>query len=159
MVFTHSTAVFDVTRMYRYALIRAWGHTRSILWIMLNPSIADETILDPTVRRCLGFSEAWGFDRLTICNIFALRSTDPRALYHHTDPVGPENDDIIHANAHTADIVIAAWGVHGALAERSSHVIKNLARQGVRVHHLGLTKHGFPKHPLYLRATSVPIPF
>ncbi len=62
---------------------------------MLNPSTADETQEDPTIRRCLGFAKSWGFDRLIIVNIFAFRSTNPDALYSQVDPIGVGND-LVH---------------------------------------------------------------
>jgi len=59
-------------------------------------------------------------------------------------------DVAIRRVAFDASLVIAAWGVHGALNERGAQVTKMLQEIGVAVFCLGTTKAGHPKHPLYL---------
>ncbi len=122
---------------------------------MLNPSTADETENDPTVRRCIGFAQEWKCGSLEVVNIFAYRSTDPKKLEKVPDPVGPDNDNSILKAAHRADIVVAAWGTWGRVQDRGEAVRRLL--ESCDVHHLGLTKAGYPKHPLYLRADTKPI--
>lgn len=129
---------------------------RTVLFVMLNPSTADETKNDRTVERCERFAKLWGFDRLTVCNLFALQSTDPKALYAHPDPVGPENDQWITRSLRAADLVIAAWGNHGDHLGRGDAVLRRLAKR-TEVHVLGLNKGGQPKHPLYLRSDTRPV--
>lgn len=92
-------------------------------------------------------------------NIFALRSTDPRALYSHPDPVGPENDHAILAAAREADLVICAWGSHGKFGGRGRAVAKMLEAAGATLHRLAVTKDGQPAHPLYLRSDLTPASF
>lgn len=144
---------------YRLQLWRTWsGGGRRVLWIMLNPSTADAAVLDPTLRRCEDFSRAWGFDGFDVCNIFALRSTDPAALYRAVadaaDPVGPRNDAIIECAAREADQVLVGWGTNGALLGRGEQVARALAAAGVALFALGVNADGSPKHPLYLPARS-----
>lgn len=157
-------AVFSPDRVYRYRLGRTWGMPqpraeRRVAFVMLNPSTADETVEDPTVRRCIGFARAWGYDRLDVLNLFALRSTDPRALREHPDPVGPENDRHIADVTAVADLVIAAWGNHGALRGRGAEVFRLLVPQALC---LGVTGAGQPRHPLYVSGSAelvgVPLP-
>jgi hypothetical protein len=153
-------ARFDPTRTWRYTLTREWrtGSGRC-LWIMLNPSTADEFVLDPTIRRCVGFARAWGFQSIEVANLFALRSTDPRALYAHADPIGRDNDYYIEQAATRADRIVCAWGAHGAHLDRGRRVAAVLACVPKPVVCLGLTKDGHPKHPLYLANDTTPKPF
>jgi hypothetical protein len=143
-------AVFDATRAYRYRLWRTWDIEKPrILWCMLNPSVADEVVEDPTIRRVISFSRAWGAGGVVVCNLFALRSTDPSALRVHEDPVGPENDAHILAAHRAAARTICAWGTHGAYRNRDASVIELLQR--VRpLECLRLTKDLHPQHPLYV---------
>jgi hypothetical protein len=152
-------AIFDETRAYRFTLMRRVNEqgTGDCLFIMLNPSTADESALDPTCTRCFNFAKAWGYHRLLVANLFALRSTDPKELYTHPRPVHGQNDQIIRSLARNADLVVCAWGVHGAHMDRGPLVREVLRRDdGVTLYHLGLNKDGSPKHPLYLPNTTVP---
>jgi hypothetical protein len=127
----------------------------TLAFIMLNPSTADETDLDPTCRRCKGFAEDWGYGRLVVGNLFALRSTDPDQLYDHSDPVGPENDDHLQQICDEADMVVAAWGTHGDLHDRGREVAAMLPE----LYALDTTKAGHPNHPLYQPAEQTPTEF
>lgn len=89
-LFEQSGAAFSPCRRYRYRLWRTWGDAAPAVFVMLNPSTADEIENDPTVERCERRARAMGFGGLRVANIFSLRSTDPTALYTSDDPVGPE---------------------------------------------------------------------
>jgi hypothetical protein len=118
-------------------------------FVLLNPSTATATEDDPTIRRCIGFAERWGYPSLVVTNLFALRSTDPRALRTSRAPVGPDNDHWLMKSAMGADRIVAAWGNHGRYLKRGAKVLwLGLPRP---VYCFGLTKVGEPKHPLYLR--------
>jgi hypothetical protein len=150
-------ATFDRTRRYRYRLWRTWDRSGPrLLFIMLNPSTADAEKLDPTVRRCVGFAERWGYGSLEVANLFALRSTDAGALYQVDDPVGPENDRHIEDAVRMSACVIAAWGHHGRLRGRDEQV-QELVTRHADLSCLRRTKHGFPGHPLYLPGSLEPI--
>ncbi len=152
-------ATFDETRTYRYTLHRRWAPGgRRACFCLLNPSTADEFKLDPTLTRCLGYAQRWGFSAMEVVNIFALRSTDPAGLREHDDPVGPGNDRAIRTAARRADLLLVGWGAHGALLDRGAHVGELLAPIAAPLC-LGLTNAGAPKHPLYLRKDLEPIPF
>ena len=142
-------AIFSQCRKYRYVLRRrvGWGPS-TCLFIMLNPSTADEEQEDPTVRRCMDYVHRWGYGVLVVCNIFALRATDTAWLYRAPDPVGPENDAYILDEGSRADCVVAAWGNHGALHGRSQAVRAFLSDVVVKC--LGTNRSGEPKHPLYI---------
>ena len=151
-------AIFSPCGRYRYTLWRTWNpdNARMALFLMLNPSTADEEANDPTVTRCVRFAQRWGYRRLTVCNLFAYRATDPSKMKASDNPIGPENDDAILCAASRADIMIAAWGVHGAYLSRDQEVIRSLRPYRTKLHTLGLTKYGHPRHPLYLRSSTMP---
>ncbi|WP_047890963.1 DUF1643 domain-containing protein, partial [Micromonospora sp. RV43] len=147
-----ATATFSPCRTYRYALTRRWHPDRPLtVFVMCNPSTADAFRVDPTVARCIARARTWGTGGLLVLNLFALRSTDPKALYGHPDPVGPDNDRVIAEHftlaADPLGLVVAAWGTHGALHDRSRHVDALLRARGVRPLCLGVTRAGFPRHP------------
>lgn len=144
-------ATFSPDRVYRFGLWRRRFPGRPVaLWIMLNPSTADEFQLDPTLKRCQGFSLAWGYPNFEVCNLFGLRSTDPAGIYQAADPVGPGNDEAILDAAARANLIVVGWGNHGTHLGRNLDVRQLLAGAGHQVKCLGLTKTGQPKHPLYL---------
>lgn len=153
-------AIFSPCRKYRYALTRVFATLaspqRACLFVMLNPSTADENTDDPTIRRCVGFAESWGYSRLDVVNLFALRATDPAALLVAIDPVGFDNDRYIEFYARGADLIVCAWGAHGVLNGRSLAVTKILHDAGFALKCLGLTASGQPKHPLYIPANKQP---
>lgn len=125
----------------------------------LNPSTADEVNDDPTVRRCIGYARAWGYNSLIMANIFAFRATFPRDMKAAADPVGPENDKWLTACAREAALVVAAWGNDGAYRGRSRQVVEMMTGAGVQLMCLRITKAGEPEHPLYLPGKLRPTPF
>lgn len=144
---------------YRYRLTRVWDpSSANICWVMLNPSTADATEDDPTIRRLIGFSKAWNFGSLTVVNLYAWRATQPqdlRAAQRHAEAniVGPANNQHIGDAARSSNCLVAAWGANilsldGGLA-RASEVMGFF--QSIRpVKCLGQTTDHTPKHPLYL---------
>jgi hypothetical protein len=156
-----SSATFDPDRTYRYALTRCWDPGLAVItFVMLNPSTADAFAVDPTVRRCLDFARREGAGTLQVVNLFALRSTDPRVLCKHPDPVGALNDRFIADAATGSDLVIAGWGTHGILHGRGEVVRGILSRAGAaRLCCLRITRGGHPGHPLYIPAAAPLIDF
>lgn len=147
------SAEFSEDRRYRYNLVRVWTvHQPRLLFILLNPSTADEWVDDPTNRRGISFAHRWGFGSVVFCNLFAYRSPDPRIMKARRSPIGPDNDAWILAEAEEADKIVCGWGAHGAHRRRHQHIVKLLKE--FDLYCLGTTKHGHPKHPLYLRADT-----
>jgi hypothetical protein len=140
---------------YRYWLMRAAKSLSPVkstaLFVMLNPSTADAQLDDPTIRRCRGFAKLWDCNGLAVANLYALRSTDPAALWSHPDPVGPDNDDCLWTFAREYGDVVCAWGSN-ARPERAACVVSIMRNAGARLWCLGTTKNGSPRHPLYVRA-------
>ena len=152
-----STAIYSDCERYRYALTRIWDAqgTRAH-FIMLNPSTATEAANDPTVERCERRARALGFGGFRVTNIFAWRDTDPRGMCAAAEPVGAANDAAILEGCDWADTIVAAWGTHGAHLGRGADVAALLAETGREVYHLGLTKDGHPRHPLYIAYVQQP---
>lgn len=141
---------------YRYMLYRIWNDQLPyVMFCGLNPSTADETTDDPTIRREVAFAKAWGFGGLIKVNAYGYRSTDPKGLRDPVDPVGPDNDLAIKVYARECVLFVAAWG-NNIDEKRSFELRSMLNLQGVKVHALKQTKSLQPAHPLYLPATSWP---
>ncbi|MCT8159173.1 DUF1643 domain-containing protein [Pseudoruegeria sp. SHC-113] len=155
-----STALYSDCERYRYALTRIWDPAgRKAVFLMLNPSTATEVQNDPTVERCERRARTLGFGAFRVCNIFAWRDTDPRKMRAAADPVGLENDAAIREAAQWADQIICAWGTHGAHLNRGPQVEALLRETGLPLFHLGLSKAGHPKHPLYIAYSEAPRPW
>lgn len=168
--------IFSPCRKYRYTLWREFetsflfdgGNKMKegfVQFIGLNPSTADETKDDPTIRRCIGFAKAWGFGALCMTNLFAWRDTDPEKMKLVSCPVTEPlvklnvNNKHLLSIAKDAALVIAAWGKDGKHQYRQMLVKAEFQSNGIKLHCLGLNGDGTPKHPLYLKATTQPEPF
>ena len=149
--------ILSPDRVYRYALWRVIDPQNPLytLFIGLNPSTADETLDDPTIRRCQRFAQEWGSGALCMVNLFAFRATDPETMKRATDPIGPENDAYLFRLIKGASEVIAAWGNHGTFKGRDREVNERFGPFRC----LGINGNGTPKHPLYLKATTKPEAF
>lgn len=148
-------AVLSGCGRYRYLLTRRWADDPAVTFVMLNPSTADATTDDPTIRRCIGFAKSWGYGSLNVVNLFAFRATDPRDLLAATDPVGPRNDAFLHDYL---PVSVAAWGAHKLAVARARQVMQAFAGRPL-LWCLGVTKDGHPRHPLYVRADAPLIPW
>ncbi len=153
-----ASAVISPCELYRYELVRTWDTRKpTCCWIMLNPSTADATQDDPTIRRCINFAMSWGCGGIVVVNLFSLRSTDPELMLNHSVPVGPLTDEYILKWAKACSPVVCGWGAHGTFKGRGDEVIKLLRSNLIPVEVLGFTKSGQPKHPLYLKSDLKPI--
>lgn len=140
---------------YRWHLARTWAPDLDrVAFIGLNPSTADATTDDPTLRRCMGFARRWGLGGVDLVNLYAFRATRPADLWRADEPIGTETDAWIDAVTARAAWVVAAWGNHGARGERAADV---LARQS-DARCLGLTRQHQPRHPLYVPYDAAPAP-
>ncbi len=151
------SAYLSPCRTWRYSLTRdvaPLDGQGTVTFVMLNPSTADENVDDRTIIRCKGFARRWGFAQLKVVNAYALRATDPAALWLADDPVGPENDCTIAKVVGGSDLVVCAWGAN-IERERERAVLALISDP----HCLKVTKDGHPGHPLYLRDDTLPQPF
>jgi hypothetical protein len=150
-------AGFSPDRRHRYWLSRTipqrktWTH--AFLWLMLNPSIADETQLDPTLRRCMAFTKEWGGTQMLVGNLFSLVSTDPAGLAKNSAPVGPLCNQNLEAMVEWAcGRVVVGWGACPHAKARAREVMERFPH--VAFSCLGTNVYGSPRHPLYLPSTA-----
>jgi len=161
-----ATVIFSNCQRYRYVLERdlveplLMPKVPSVCaFVGLNPSTADEKDDDPTIRRCKSFARTFGFSRLRMLNLYAWRSTDPRALAKADDPVGPENDAHLLAGTADAGLILCAWGVN-AKEEREAHVVRLLRAAGRNLRVLRWTPvTQKPEHPLFVPGDVTPLPY
>lgn len=159
------SAVISDDGVYRYRLDRELeSHSllakdfRPLVFCMLNPSTADATLDDPTIRRCVGFAQRENAPRLTVVNVYAYRATDPKVMLLAHDPVGPENIHHILDAVKAGKRLVCAWGVNAGSID-VSNLVSLLKAEGVELLCLGTTKDGHPRHPLYVRADQPLIPW
>ena len=151
--------VISKCQSYRYTLWREinGGSGDNLLFICLNPSVADATMDDPTVRRCMSYAASWGFSGMFMCNLFAYRATNPENMKKQSDPIGPDNNKWIKETARKCQKIVLAWGNHGGHIDRNTRVAELLSTETLWC--FGMTKSGQPKHPLYLKKTAPLVPF
>lgn len=145
-------ATISTCDQYRYDLMRKWNPNGENLvsLIGLNPSTADANKDDPTLVRCMNFSKSLGFDGLILVNLFAYRSTSPKAMKEFISPIGEKNDAyIIDAIARTNKTILC-WGNHGSHKSRDIEVLQLIKSYREEYFCFGQTKSNQPKHPLYL---------
>lgn len=165
--------ILSECRKYRYTLWREWpieelagfecsaetNAHKYAMFIGLNPSTADETKDDPTIRKCIGFAKRWGFGALCMTNLFAFRATKPQDMKRTDNPCGKGNQHHLLHNAAFAGIIIAAWGKNGCYRQQDLTVMQWLESLGVRLHCLRQNLDGSPEHPLYIPYETTPKPY
>jgi hypothetical protein len=149
-------AVISECGQYRYGLSRTWGHELILNIVMLNPSTADAEFDDPTIRRCIGFARRENYGGIQVSNLFAFRATNPSDMKSTSYPVGPSNDQVLRSALRYGRTfgapVLCAWGAHGSYWRRDEWFVQQAKEIGTDLVHLGLTKAGQPKHPLYVKS-------
>ncbi|MEM6384773.1 MAG: DUF1643 domain-containing protein [Pseudomonadota bacterium] len=153
-------AVYSDCERYRYRLTVSWDERAPrLLYVMLNPSKATELVNDPTIERCERRARQLGYGAFGVANLFGLRETSPARLKSARAPEGPHNMRAIDDSVAWSDSVLAAWGVHGTHRAQGAKVLKRLRTCGAPLLHLGLTKEGHPRHPLYIPYKIKPEPW
>ena len=158
-------AVLSPNGKYRYLLTRDLltpmermgiaSHERAV-FLMVNPSTADATVDDNTIRRCIDYARSWGYTDLWVCNLSPYRATNPMDLKENgRDPAHVEdaNLSIVRRAIQCSDLVVAAWGAHGCYEGRSAAMREMLA--DTETWCLGTTADGEPRHPLMMRKDVV----
>lgn len=157
------TAELSPCLQYRYSLTRELrlpmfkdSDLIRILWVMLNPSTGDAMEDDRTIAKCMRFTLAFGGQLMSIGNAYGLRSTDPKVLRTHVDPVGPENDEWLRTLSVGMSRIIVAWGanIEPERERQVARILRTASPPYRRLWCLGTTRGGHPKHPLYLRNST-----
>lgn len=156
MDYIQNDAIISPCGKYRYSLHRRWNFKPTICFIGLNPSTANATKDDPTIRRCVRFADSWGYGGIIMVNLFAYRSTNPDVLTNVDNPIGIDNEFHIDRAINYSLISIAAWGA-GPKGILSYHVAEIGIKYKNKLHVLSLTKDGSPSHPLYLPKNLKPV--
>ena len=138
-----SDAKLSACRKYRYALWRTWDDSMGkVMFIGLNPSTADETVDDRTIKRCISYAQQWGYGGIIMGNLFAFRTPNPDEMKSSKSPVGEEIDYWLKRLANDAQLVVGMWGNSGGFRGRSEEV----AAMFPNLHCLRLTSAGQPHH-------------
>ncbi|HZU63320.1 MAG TPA: DUF1643 domain-containing protein [Novosphingobium sp.] len=160
---TKAGAVLSPCGRYRYLLWREAGMAAPFMgFALLNPSTADATSNDATIRRCLsvmrrGIPGCGPLDGMLVWNLFALRARDPAELLEAENPIGPHNDAAIALAMALAGGTIAGWGQQGHFFQRDLTVRLACAKAGLQLHSLRRNRDGTPAHPLYLPGALIPM--
>lgn len=149
-----SGAIFTDDHTHRVYLWRKWKKEGPwVMFIGLNPSTADERINDPTVRRCMGFAERWGYSGMFMCNVFTLVSTDPKKLNTEV-PITTGAHLAMKVIRNKCEKAIACWGNLVTQVRAGEGQIERIVNDLSPLHCLGMTKQGYPRHPLYVPYSS-----
>lgn len=154
-LFADGSAVLSDCGRYRYRLDRTMGWPGPVFaFFGINPSTADASIDDATVRKWRGFTRRWNGSRFIVGNVFAYRATDVRELAKAEDPVGPLNSLHLIEIAAAADVLVPCWGDRNKVPQQLRRHIDDcldlLHDTGKPVKSFGLSKGGDPLHPLML---------
>lgn len=143
-------AIFTGHRGHRVYLWRKWEKAGSmIMFIGLNPSTADESRDDPTIRRCIGFAQRWGYSGMFMCNAYTLVSPDPKKL-NTEKPVTMGAYLAMRTIRGLCKEAVAAWGNQIELVRGWEEWVRRIRDDLAPLQCFGTTKLGHPRHPLYL---------
>lgn len=150
-------ASFSRCGRYRYSLTRRWSEAGgTVAFVLLNPSTANARRDDPTIRRCMGMARSWGYGGIEVVNLYAWRATRPRDLRRAAAPETAHNVRVVLRAARRADLVVVAWGNHGAWRAAGATMLGRLRRARLALACPGWTRLGHPRHVLYLRRDVLP---
>lgn len=163
-----SGAMMSLDERHRYLLWRKLddeGHG-VCTFVMLNPSTADATNDDPTIRSCMRLTRLWGYSTLTVVNLFSWRTSDALDLRAaDEDPTGdPKNLLIVIDAVQQSKMAVMAWGSSirrlGPLRARAAEVEAALREHAPdKLYCLNRNRTGEPTHPLFWRKDRAPIRF
>lgn len=147
------TAIISPCETYRYELTRIWGASLPLLSVvMVNPSTADASKNDATIRKVIEFAKRNGYGGIIVVNLFAFRATDVNELKRATDPTGPLNAHHVFCALMRSQVTLVAWGASGKLPpslRNQWRFVADMARAiGRPLYCLGRCNDGHPRHPV-----------
>ena len=136
-------AEFSIDKKERYSLKREWDKSKNkILYIMLNPSFADDKDDDPTIRRLINFTKKFNSGGFLVGNIFTTITPNPKEL-DKSKGMSDKNFEELIKLINKVDQIVYAWG--SSIEE--PQLLKKLV---INPKCFGKNLNGTPKHPLYL---------
>ncbi len=145
-------AEFSIDKKERYSLKREWDNSKNkILYIMLNPSLADDKNDDPTIRRLINFTKKFNYGGFLVGNIFTTITPNPKEL-DKSKGMSDKNFEELIKLINKVDQIVYAWG--SSIEE--PQLLKKLV---LSPKCFGKNFNGTPKHPLYLPSQTKLINF
>ena len=140
-------AEFSIDKKDRYSLKREWDESKNkILYIMLNPSLADDKNDDPTIRRLISFTKKFNYGGFLVGNIFTTITPNPKKI-DRSKGISDKNFEKLLKLINKVDQIVYAWG--NSIEE--PQLLKELI---LSPKCFGKNLNGTPKHPLYLPSSS-----
>jgi len=140
-------AEFSIDKKDRYSLKREWDKSKNqILYIMLNPSIADDKNDDPTIRRLIDFTRKFEYGGFLVGNIFTTITPNPKEI-DRSKGISDKNFEELFKLIYKVDLIVYAWGN----TVEEPQPLKELV---LSAKCFGKNLNGTPKHPLYLPSSS-----
>ncbi len=154
-LFEKKDAAFSKNRLHRYCLIRIWDNTKpKVAFVGLNPSTANETEDDPTIRKVIGFAKEWGYGGFYMLNLFS-RITPYSNELPHIQLLDKSSDYFLKTFADNSEKIVYCWGKF-TIAEARAKEVMNLLGPGWA---LAINQDGSPRHPLYVPKNTKLIPY
>ena len=140
-------AEFSIDKKERYSLKREWDKSKNkILYIMLNPSLADDKNDDPTIRRLINFTKKFNYGGFSVGNIFTKITPNPKEI-DKSKGMSDKNFEKLLNLINKVDQIVYAWGN----SVEEPQLLKELI---LSPKCFGKNLNGTPKHPLYLPKNS-----
>jgi hypothetical protein len=155
MKIIESTAEFNAERTARFSLWRIWDRSKPlVMFIGLNPSTANETDNDPTIKRVIAIAAHNGYGGICMANCWSFISTNPDDLIPFAVNLHDtwREDIVLKQLAAKCQDVVFAWGNFKIVKETGRD--KEIMQMFPRAYALHINKNGSPKHPLFCRADT-----
>ena len=137
-------AKLSYNKKHRYSLKRIWDKDKpKALFIMLNPSLADNYTDDPTIRRLIKFAKLYGYGGFYVGNLFSYITPYPKDLVDKNLSFCNKNLKEIRKMIASSNEVIYGWG-------NSFNEPDWLKKNVLKPKCFGKNKNKTPRHPLYL---------